>query len=375
MERKNKIWALMGKKTAGEINENELLELNKLLNEEGQGIHYMTNVMEHYWESVNAAPENAGLLERSEQNKRKVIEGLVTRDYLQRIPLIGAIRRRKLWLSAAAVVILIITGGILYRTFNVPGTEMNIVATKNGSKTKITLPDGTQVWLNADSKLTYPNDFQHISTRQVTLSGEAFFEVIHDGNHPFVIHTRYLNIEDLGTSFNVRAYPNDGETEATLINGSITVSLRNDPGKNLLLKPGEKVLYYASDRKMSLLKDEDPDKIQENKNIHSLKCAPKLEVTHIKPLVVSAGDTVVAETAWMKNQLVFSSQKFSQLAHRLSRWYNVQVVIRDKRVENYTFTGIFEGETIEQALKELQMIRPFSFDIIKDKVIINDPGS
>lgn len=375
MKRKNRIWELVGRKTSGEINESEARKLDELLNEEDQGVQYMMNVMDHYWESVNRAPEHPGLTKRAEQHKSRVVEGLTTRDQLHRILFVSELTAKNVWLWAAASIIFILGGWFLYHSFNFSGTETTIVATKSGSRTKVTLPDGTQVWLNADSRLTYPNDFTHIPRREVTLSGEAYFEVKHDERHPFIIHTKYFNIEDVGTAFNVKAYPEDDESEATLVSGSIAVSLRSDPGKNLLLKPGEKVLYYTSDREMRTQENDNPHKWPQNNKIQSLKCDPTLEVAHIKPMVIAKGDTVVTETAWMNNQLVFNSQRFSELAKRLSRWYNVEMVIRDDQVENYMFTGIFEGETIEQALKELQMIRPFSFSIEKDKVIIGKPLS
>src|SRR5699024_2281168 len=124
--------------------------------------------------------------------------------------------------------------------------NLNTVTTKAGSKTKIMLPDGTKVWLNADSKLTYPNDFQHIPKREVTLVGEAYFKVKHDAEHPFVIHTKGLTVRDIGTEFNLKAYPDDENSSLSLIEGSVSVSLINDKDKDLILKPGEKVVYHTT---------------------------------------------------------------------------------------------------------------------------------
>lgn len=375
MERQNRFWELLGRKAADEINDSDARKLDDLQKDKDHDAQYMMNVMGSYWDSVNDMSESNSLRESAEQHKKSVLEGLTSRDQLHRRAFREVVHGKKAWILAAASVIVILGGWFLFQTYRFSGADTTIVATKSGSRTKVTLPDGTQVWLNVDSKLTYPNNFPYIAKREVTLSGEAYFLVKHDENHPFIIHTKYFNIEDVGTAFNVKAYPEDGETEATLVSGSIAVSLRNDPGKNLLLKPGEKVLYYASDVDMKLEGGKTPDTVKAADRIHSLKFTPTLEVTHVKPMIVSTGDTVVTETAWMNDQLVFSSQKFSELGNRLSRWYNVHVIIRDKDVENYLFTGIFQGETIEQALKELQMIRPFSFSIENDNVVIDKPHS
>src|SRR4029078_631833 len=100
----------------------------------------------------------------------------------------------------------------------------NTVSTKRGSKSKVQLPDGTQVWLNADSRIAYNEKFQG-NLREVTLEGEAYFDVVRDEKRPFVIHTAAIDIKVLGTAFNVRSYANEKNTETSLIRGSIEVTL------------------------------------------------------------------------------------------------------------------------------------------------------
>jgi len=130
-------------------------------------------------------------------------------------------------------------------------------------------------------------------------------------------------------------------------------------------------MYYTSKADLTLQKDKSSAAKPVRKALPVLPGVSRLEVTEIKPVISPSGDSIVTEVAWMHDQLVFDGEKFEALARRLGRWYNVQIRINDKQVENYTFSGIFEGETIEQALKELQMIRPFHFVINRDKVEIS----
>lgn len=361
-------WELLGKKAAGEADENELEELQELLKGQKENAQYMMNVMDYYWKSVQKASEPEEISNVSEQYQKEVMDKIALENQAR----VVAMDHKKRWIWAAAILLCLIGSWFVYHNVVKPGREMNIVITKNGSKTKVTLPDGTQVWLNVGSKLTYPNDFKHVSKREITLSGEAYFNVKHDADCPFIIHTDDLDIKDLGTIFNVRAYPKDHVTEATLISGSIEIILRDNPYRKLKLKPHEKVSYYDECSGFKLQKDkQSPSKEQDTKKLHSLKQVPaRLEVTAVRPMVLGKKDTIVVETAWIKNQMVFRSEDFSHLAERMERWYNVKINIHDEAIKKYTFTGIFQGETLEQALKELQMIRPFQYRINKNEVII-----
>jgi len=283
-------------------------------------------------------------------------------------------RSKKLWKSVAVIAVLLVGGWFVYQSFTAHQRNLNTVTTKAGSKTKITLPDGTKVWLNADSKLTYPNDFQHIPKREVTLVGEAYFRIKHDAEHPFVIHTKGLTVKDIGTEFNLKAYPDDEKSSLSLIEGSVSVSLIDDKDKDLILKPGEKVVYHmpsktkgANNRKISV-----SEKLHK-KNIETLtriEPLPKLKVTKIHPVLTKNGDHLISETAWKDDKLVFKGEQFASLSRQLSRWYGVNITIKDKKIADYTFTGIFEKETLDQALKELQMVRPFKFNIKNKHVTI-----
>ena len=115
------------------------------------------------------------------------------------------------------------------------------ISTRYGSRTKLLLPDSTQVWLNSGSKLSYNKTYGN-GTREVTLSGEAYFDVVKNPAHPFIIHTVNIDIKVLGTAFNVKSFPGEKNTETSLIRGSIEVTFKNRPSEKIILKPNEKLI-------------------------------------------------------------------------------------------------------------------------------------
>src|SRR5699024_2507131 len=158
-----------------------------------------------------------------------------------------------------------------------------------------------------------------------------------------------------------------------LVSGSIKVSLRKTPDRSFVLKPKEKIIYIASEDGVSLNGGEKKKiKAPDSTSFPEKSKDQKVEVTHLNNILSPSGDSIVAETAWINNKLVFDGEKFSALAKRMNRWYDVQLNILDENVADYRFTGIFDGETLEQALKELQMIRPFNFEINKDSITISE---
>src|SRR6185437_15508137 len=152
---------------------------------------------------------------------------------------------------AAAVLAALALVWLLVQINHKPAEQgYNTVSTRPGSPSKIQLPDGSLVWLNADSRLTYRNADQG-ATREVQLTGEAYFEVAHDPVHPFLIHTATIDIRVLGTSFNVQCYGNERTTETSLFQGSVEVTLRSSPDKKIVLKPNEKLIVHNNQMAVS----------------------------------------------------------------------------------------------------------------------------
>src|SRR5690606_17246275 len=137
--------------------------------------------------------------------------------------------------------------------------------------------------------------------REVRLEGEAYFEIVHDENRPFVIHTPLMEIRDLGTTFNVKAYPNDAKAEATLIEGIIEVSLKNErSAKTILMQPSEKIVVY-NNRSLDHKEKENNEETDET------------EVYRLSKVVLDPRLNELIETAWIKNRLVFKNEVFAEL--------------------------------------------------------------
>jgi ferric-dicitrate binding protein FerR (iron transport regulator) len=270
-------------------------------------------------------------------------------------------------LAIAASLITIIVLGVSIEQQHKGDTEPAIFKTitaSKGTKNHFLLPDGSRVWLNAGSSLTYPTSFVKDSVRAVDLSGEAFFEIRHDENHPFVIHTEHMDIRDIGTSFNVKAYPDDILTEATLIEGSIEVKPKKSGNYTLLSTPNEKLTVFNKQPGIQLNKVREPGTktIRETAEYALLQTSVKVNVA----------DSLLAETAWLEDVLVFTNESFGELAVKLERWYDVTIRFEDEALKQKRFTGKFTEETIKQALEEIQLMKPFSFSIENSTITITE---
>jgi len=269
---------------------------------------------------------------------------------------------------AAAAALLILAAGIwLYAvsgkknssvTARVP--KKSEIVTKNASKTNLVLPDGTKVWLNGGSKLSYDDTYGR-KLREVILVGEAFFDVTKNPEKPFIIHTRKMDIRVLGTAFNVMCYPDEKKVETSLLRGSIEVTLKDRPTEKIYLKPNEKLTLID-------------DKVVNSPGNNSRKiipgtasAEPMIAISHI---TYQAKDSSVIETSWLQNKLIFESETFEEVAKKMEKWYDVSIQFSDESVKNLHFTGTFEKETVSEALSAMQITTPFHYSISKKRLII-----
>jgi ferric-dicitrate binding protein FerR (iron transport regulator) len=213
---------------AGEATESELHELDELLSEHPDAI-YTEDIFAQIWNS-KVKEEDVNYFYRKHKKKYQ--------DQFESTESLEAFAPRESWLkkhrfaAAAIFTFIALTSSAYYifsstqKTITTP-SEYHIVAGK-GIRKAISLPDGTKVWLNGDSKLTYNAKMNEEDTRLVSLTGEAFFDVAHDKEHPFIIRTDKVSIKVLGTAFNISAYPNDKKCETTLLRGSIELTVNDN---------------------------------------------------------------------------------------------------------------------------------------------------
>ncbi|MBE9601536.1 FecR family protein [Pedobacter sp. MC2016-24] len=266
--------------------------------------------------------------------------------------------KSKSTIASAAVVMIILFAGLLY-CFYLPGKLQNqnltVLSNKAGEKRTFTLPDGTIVILNNDSELSYQKSFNQ-KDRIVKLSGEAYFEVVHDKYKVFRVHTKMLEIKDLGTIFNVKAYPNDKYTEASLIEGSIELKVINSPSARVILKPKEKIL----------VDNQSTTSANEHKNSKTnTPEAYKITTTTENPLVKT-----ITEIDWVSSRLTFNDENFDSISKRLERWYGVKIIFENNAIKTYRFVGTFNNQNLIEVLNILKLSNDFNYRKEGNSIII-----
>jgi len=376
--KEEKYWILLSKKIAGEATAEELELLRQLIsgNPEWQTImenlHELWNSKPHADNSRKQQQSEDAYLTHINRLKERVSDfeetGSLINDLTSAVPVKAKRPFYKHWISYATAAVvalaLFLVNPFADRSIKNNDTEaaspVNEITINPGSRSKIQLPDGSQVWINSGSKLTYHNSFAG-STREVQLDGEAYFDVVKDAAHPFIVHTSGIDIKVLGTAFNIKAYKAEPSIEATLIHGSIEVINKNRPGApRVMLKPHEKLIYNKFTE--ADLRDQRADVlIPSESDAYSIT---------IKPLTKNIADSDIVETAWVYNKFTFEDERFEDLAHKMERWYNVKINIEAEKLKDHRVSGSFMNETAEEAVKELQFLIPFRYSVKNNEILI-----
>lgn len=348
---KERITQLATRKLSGEASPEEIKELDALLKEYPDEA-YFHSILVDYWTAPVSSM--AGEDEDPEAHFRHILNA--ASDETEETEPAETARPhyiRNILAIAAVLAGVILCTWLYMKQGQRSASEVARVETiaKPGAKSRLLLPDGSVVWLNSGSKISYPANFTD-SLREVELEGEAYFDVAKNSEHPFIVRTRDIHIKVLGTVFNVKCYPDDNKTEATLISGSVQV-MKNGAGqqKALLLHPHEKVVISRA-----------PETVPDN----TATTLPGDMI--VQQLKQNATDTSIVETAWVYNKLVFDGEDFSEIATEMERWYNVKIVINDPAVAAYRFHAKFENESITEVLSALRLSLPFTFKINNNEV-------
>jgi transmembrane sensor len=231
-----------------------------------------------------------------------------------------------------------------------------------GSRSFVSLADGSKVWLNAGSTLKYQNSFG-INNRELLLTGEAFFEVKKNKDLPFVVKTSEIDVIALGTKFNVKAYSEEKTIETTLIEGSVKLESNSVKlADNLVLKPNDKAVFTKKNQILELTPDQQQNIDQEQ--IQLVK--PKLEIIKsVEP------DPIIS---WKEQRWVINNEKLGNLAVKLERRYDVNFIFDNDVLKEYAFRGTFEDETIEQIMEAIKLSAPVKYIIDKKTVYVMADG-
>ncbi|MCW3111194.1 MAG: hypothetical protein JWQ09_5700 [Segetibacter sp.] len=359
MEEK-RIIELLTRKLAGEASDEELIELKELI-EKNPDSFYTEEVFGEIWNSKVQVEDENFFYKRHKRKYREEFDFADGKEYIEDVRDLKHKRNKYLAGSLCIVLLLAVTG---YLFFSSPGKTTRIPAyteiiSGKGVRKSVTLPDGTNVWLNADSRLSFDANIHENNIRVVELAGEAFFDVVHIKDRPFIIHTKKVSITVLGTAFNVKAYPGEKNCETTLIRGSIELVTNDKAKQKFILKPSEK--FSVIERK--------------TKGTAGIRNSDKgndssfLLIEYITPVKL-ANKEYVPETSWTENKLIFENETLDELVPKLERWYNVKIDITAKSRAGYKFTGSFANETIEQALTAMKLIKPFNFKINDKNIAI-----
>ncbi len=231
-------------------------------------------------------------------------------------------------LKYAAILLIAFISGYFIQTINTGKKQQTQYATievQYGQTSHLFLFDGTEVWLNSGTKFKYPNQF-NLSERDIYLEGEAFFKVAHNKNLPFKVKTGKLEVEVLGTSFNVSAYPGESIQSVMLVEGHVQIN--DADGKQIgSITPGQ-----------IAVKTDGVDGLQ---------------VKTTNPYFY---------TSWKDGKVTFNGETLGEIAKKMERWYNVEINFENERLRTFKFTGtILRNKPIDQTIMAMELLAPIKF--------------
>jgi ferric-dicitrate binding protein FerR (iron transport regulator) len=354
MKKENDIQHLLKKLSEDELAPHEAMRLNSILKNKDTDAE-LNEVLGNLWQNseVGNIPSN----QMWDRIQKEIPASTVIED-------ISLTKRIRPYLKYAAVAIITVGLTLLIQN-RTSKTSIAVASSDNketseitvsyGSKSKVTLPDGSVVNLNSGSTLRYPAKFNR-SSRNVYLEGEAFFDVKKDPQHPFYVKTDVITIKVLGTKFNVKSYADENTIQTTLVSGAVEI-YSNKKG----LSEKDRLLALVPNQRAIIEKENEHTAVIDNrkkKNMISL-------------------DTIIAKSqleeavAWKDNKLVFRDETFHDLSKKMERWYDVEIEIVDENLPNALFSGVFVKESVEQALDALKLATPFQYKMEKNYIIIS----
>lgn len=220
-------------------------------------------------------------------------------------------------------------GQLIYNVLKTATTSStyNTVSTPRGGQYQVVLPDGSRAWLNAASSLRFPSSFKSMKNRKVELSGEAYFEITKDKDHPFIVESKDQVVEVLGTHFNISNYAGDEISKTTLLEGSVRIAaVSSNKNSSSILQPGQQA---------------------------------KISKENIEIANVDAE----ADVAWKNGYFKFTDNRIEDIMRQISRWYNVEVSYEGKASDEVYNGRISRFKNISQVLKMIESAQSVHFKV------------
>jgi transmembrane sensor len=339
---KEKFLALLSGKLSGEISSADSEALAKAI-ESNEEYQLLATELGHYFQHHKTIEPKIDRLnqiwEKIEVFEERGFQEHYNHSRTKRASVYAAL------LKVAAVLILSMGISWLgYRLLNRYADEGSIIMNATTQKTFRILDDGTRIWLNKKSTISYNSAFgKH--RREIFLEGEAYFDVVKNKDIPLFIHAGNIDIEVKGTAFNVNAHKENAEIQVALIRGAIEVTDKLDKQHKVLLRPNEKLVFS---------------------NNSSNGDQNKFLVKLVGPSML------LKDTKWVSDTLIFNKEKLEDLIVRMEKKYEIKIEIQSDRLKDKRFSGTFINETIHQALAALKLSYPLTYTINDRLVVIKD---
>jgi ferric-dicitrate binding protein FerR (iron transport regulator) len=240
------------------------------------------------------------------------------------------------------MILLLAVGTVLYLFTDHPyqfltqEVEYTVHENPKGQRSQIVLPDGSLVWLNSDSKLSYAEDFSNVENRNIKLEGEAYFDVKHNSEKPFVVSINDIKVKVLGTRFNIRGFNENNEINTLLVSGKVAISNQTNSIKKQL-SPGSMGIYSKKEKKLE----------------------------------IKSGIDIEKNISWKNGKLIFDNEPLLTLVKELERWYGVSFEIPESLKGKYRYTITITDESVPEVCELIKRTTPISYTIKGNKVYFN----
>lgn len=286
-----------------------------------------------YWQQQNVS-QSADVEKALSATWQKIQQTDTASDPLPETPVRRLFYVKRIAVAAALLGMIVTAGWFLFHSRRQPAIEWVETYNPKGTRSSIVLPDGSKVWLAADSRLKYPKAFA-ADRRDLYLEGEAFFEVTRNPQRPFVVKLEEGAVRVLGTSFDIKAYKNHQQITTSVATGKVAFIPAHNTNDTFFLTPNKKAVYNSNSRQTQVLETD-----------------------------------ALADKAWIDGTLLFDDVTLEEIATTLERYYGKTVRFRDERLKSYRYTGTFANNAPAEILHRLSKTKTFSYTISDSLILI-----